>query len=65
MPGTVSFCIDSSTDSSKFCDNPLNTYSPSPYVIGDETGAVRSHLTKVTQLVSSDDKVESRKTGSN
>lgn len=65
MPGTVSFCIDSSTDSSKFRDNPLNTYSPSPYVTGDETGAVRSHLTKVTQPVSSDDKVESRKTGSN
>lgn len=50
--------------SSKFYDNPLNTYLPSPCVTEDETEAVGSHVTKVTELVSSDDKVESGKTGS-
>lgn len=53
-----------SIDSSKFHDNPLNPQLPSPYVTEDETGAVRCHLTKVTQLVCSDGKMESRKTDS-
>ena len=52
-------------DSSMFHDNPLNTYLPLPYVTEGETGAVRRLLNKVSQLVSTDNKVASREGVSN
>lgn len=64
MPGTVAVLCSvriEPIDSSKFHDIPLNMYLPSPCVTEGVTGAGRSHVNKVTLLVSLNNKMESGK----